>query len=453
MEKLVRDEGGGVLTLIRQDIENSPKDVRLHFIEQGRDYQPGTSTARNLLAETARIVDVQAPVVLDPSQAKQIASNLLEQSHIENTGLSFSIPPNLLALEPGDIVALAGQDGNWQITDLEGLGLRRVQAKRSTGSVPHIVSGAEPAVQGAPNWVSPPEGIVLDIAGFDDNITRTGPLVGAILSPWVRTVFTSPNGEETETSSPVVVGVLLSDFKFGPVGRYDKGPSIDIKIRGVTLSSLTDEDFLAGGNLLAVETSLGWEVFQCQNAELISPHTYRIDTFLRGLYGTGADMDDVVLSGARVIYLRQGFQYAALNAALRGSHIELEMASDGRASTESIGFDYIARHLRPLSPVHIKAKQIGGDLHISWIRRTRVGGDDWASLDVPLGEENESYEVDFLDGSTVLVTKNSTTPNLQIPTAELETLYGTPLGEINISIAQLSQTFGCGAARDFSFTL
>ena len=78
-------------------------------------------------------------------------------------------------------------------------------------------------------------------------------------------------------------------------------------------------------------------------------------------------------------------------------------------STESVEFDYIARHLRPLSPVHIQTSQIGGALHISWIRRTRIGGDDWASLDVPLGEESENYEIDFLDEATVLASKTSTT--------------------------------------------
>ena len=321
--KLVRSDNGPVLTVSRQDIEIEPKDVRLHFIEQGRDYQSGTATARNLSAETVRIVDMQAPVVLDGSQAKQIANNLLDQNLVENSALTFVIAPNQLAFEPGDIVTLSGQDGNWQITDLEGLGVRTVQARKSSGQVSQIVSGAEPAAPNSPNWVSPPEGIVLDIASFDENISRQGPLVGAILSPWARTVFTTSNGQEVETSAPIVMGILLSDLGKGPIARADKGPSIDVKLPGVTLSSLTDIDFLEGGNLLAVETASGWEIFQCQNAVLISEHTYRIDTFLRGLYGTGADMDDVVLSGARIVYLGQGFQDLPLNAALRGNHVEL----------------------------------------------------------------------------------------------------------------------------------
>jgi hypothetical protein len=33
-----------------------------------------------------------------------------------------------------------------------------------------------------------------------------------------------------------------------------------------------------------------------------------------------------------------------------------------------------------------------------WIRRTRIDGDSWDLLEVPLGEEGERYEVAILDG-------------------------------------------------------
>ena len=38
---------------------------------------------------------------------------------------------------------------------------------------------------------------------------------------------------------------------------------------------------------------------------------------------------------------------------------------------------------------------------ITWMRRTRIGGDSWETPDVPLGEDTERYEVDILDGATV----------------------------------------------------
>ncbi len=376
----------------------------------------------------------------------------MSQTSLESETLAFSVPPSWLALEPGDVVEVAGQDGAWQITGSEGLGVRNLQGRRSSSMGGRVVNGTEPMAVNSPTWVSPPEAIILDMAGFDESL-RQGPLIGAILSPWVETAFTAAQGGEITTSAPVVVGVLLNDFKAGPIGRYDHSQTIDVKLAGATLSSLTEHDFLGGGNLLAVETSKGWEIFQCQNAELITAHTYRMDTFLRGLYGTDADMDPTVLSGARVVYLKQGFEDLPLGAALRGSEVEISVSSIGRTQRQIFDFSYLGQHLRPLSPVHLKAKKVDGFVNILWTRRTRIGGDDWASLEVPIGEESERYEVDFLSGEVVLATKSTNTPFLSMALSELENLFGTPLGEVKISVSQISQSYGRGAATALVFTL
>ena len=79
-----------------------------------------------------------------------------------------------------------------------------------------------------------------------------------------------------------------------------------------------------------------------------------------------------------------------------------------------------------------------------------MGGDNWTSQDVPLGEESERYVVELLIGGEVVLAQEVHTPSLQIPISELEVLSGTVLFEITISIAQLSQTFGRGASRAIS---
>ena len=57
--------------------------------------------------------------------------------------------------------------------------------------------------------------------------------------------------------------------------------------------------------------------------------------------------------------------------------------------------------LKPLSPVHVAAVRQSDGIHISWIRRTRIDGDGWG-VEVPLGEESESYTLDILSGSSVV---------------------------------------------------
>ncbi len=59
--------------------------------------------------------------------------------------------------------------------------------------------------------------------------------------------------------------------------------------------------------------------------------------------------------------------------------------------------------LRPYAPVHLKvARQAGGDLAASWVRRTRIGGDSWSGIEVPLGETAEAYLVRVVQGGGIL---------------------------------------------------
>ncbi len=60
------------------------------------------------------------------------------------------------------------------------------------------------------------------------------------------------------------------------------------------------------------------------------------------------------------------------------------------------------RGLRPFSTVHLRMRRDGGDRVFSWIRRTRLGGDDWSAETVPLGEESELYRIEVAVGGAVV---------------------------------------------------
>lgn len=55
--------------------------------------------------------------------------------------------------------------------------------------------------------------------------------------------------------------------------------------------------------------------------------------------------------------------------------------------------------LRPPSPVHVRAEaQAGGDIAISWTRRSRQGWSWSDGGDAPLGEEREAYRIEISGG-------------------------------------------------------
>jgi len=450
---LVYEQGNGTFNITRQDAETRLKDVRINFIDQAKDYQSGLVLARDLFAETEKIIDISAPLILDAGQAKVIANSLLEQVLGENETIEFGVPPLLLGLESGDVLRVGGIDGQWQITNLDGLGARTAQARRMRAGTIPITTGVAPGVVATPDWVSAPEGYALDIADFTGEGIRSGPLVGVIVNPFANTHIAEPSSAGVDLAAPVRIGALLEGLPSGPVGRFDLANGVDILLPGVALAALSDADIFAGGNLLAIETPQGWEILQAADIELVGVDTYRISRLLRGQYGTDHVLGFAVQAGARVVYLGQGWQDISLNADLRGNDIDFTLSASGRENTENFVLNYQANHLRPLSPVHIKAARVDDTIDISWIRRTRIGGDDWASLDVSLGEESEVYEVKFLDEGVTVLVKDVTTTSLQIPITEMETLYGSPLGEITITVSQISQKYGRGAVRQFAFDI
>ncbi|MEL6793167.1 MAG: hypothetical protein AAFP78_06920, partial [Pseudomonadota bacterium] len=53
---------------------------------------------------------------------------------------------------------------------------------------------------------------------------------------------------------------------------------------------------------------------------------------------------------------------------------------------------YGAEGLRPYAPARLHAERNeAGDVQISWLRRSRLDQDTWASAEVPLGETRERY--------------------------------------------------------------
>jgi hypothetical protein len=113
-----------------------------------------------------------------------------------------------------------------------------------------------------------------------------------------------------------------------------------------------------------------------------------------------------------------------------------------------VAHTFLGEGLKPLSPAHIRASRSAGDLALTWVRRTRIGGDSWDGIEVPLGEAEERYEIDILDGPTIKRTLTATSPSVVYTATQQAEDFGSPQPSISLRLYQMSATRGRGTPRD-----
>jgi hypothetical protein len=130
-----------------------------------------------------------------------------------------------------------------------------------------------------------------------------------------------------------------------------------------------------------------------RKAELVAEEEWDISLRLRGQAGSDADMPSAWPEGSLFVLLDGAVTQVDLPASARGLARHWRVGPARRALDDPsyvervLAFDGIG--LRPLRPVHLRARTDGGDVHLSWIRRARIDADSWTGPDVPLGEATE----------------------------------------------------------------
>ena len=457
LDNLVKQANGAnqneLLVETRLAANKNPRDIRLSHIDPERDYQSANTMARDLYAQTKHIIDFDVPVVLDKGQAKVLSEFVLQQIQKQNSLLSFQLAPLFLHLEVGDVIRLESSNNIsenelYRIEEIEGGFSRRLVAIKISEASPINVNSPEPGILSDPSWISAPYGVVLDIADITGSVQRQepakrqGPLIGVKLEPFSSCNAIAPGGLETELLQAVKIGEVLNNIPAGPVARMDYANHLDVIITNAQLASLPMADFLAGGNIFAVQTDLEWEIIQAKSIEIIGQDKYRLSHLLRAQ--VGSEHMGNINQGANIVVLDAAIRDIALSNELKGTDIDIIFTAEGRPQTHTKTIHYQALHQRPLAPVHVKTFQNGDALNITWIRQTRIAGDDWSSVEVPLGEENEQYEIGFYHAGTIIKSQSIDSPEYIASISELEQIAGGSISQLDISICQISQSFGHG---------
>jgi len=452
----------GLATLTRAQETDLPASAKITYVSASGDYRQAVAEARRLTGSSGRVAQAELAIALEPHQAGAIAEAWLFEAWSTRERADFTLPPSALAIEPGDIVDLAvgGRSRLVRVTEIGDSGAR---ACRALSIDPEIYGGARVAdriaAPATPGFVGQPVVAFLDLPLLRGDEPADCGYVAAQQSPWPGGVafYRSPEQAgfvlKAIAAAPAVMGDTLDPLPSGPVGRLDRAARPRIKLYGGALSSVTRLQMLAGANVAAVRNPGGaWEVLQFETATLIGPLTYELSGFLRGQAGTEGAMPPVLAAGARFVLL----DGAIARIDLTPDEVRLPFNWKVGASSRDIGDPaYVSlthavagTGARPLSPVHVRGRRTDGDLAITWVRRTRIGGDSWETAEVPLAEQSEAYEVDILDGASVVRTLTATAPGAAYTSAQQTEDFGAPQASVAVRVYQLGAAYGRGAAAD-----
>lgn len=451
-----------LLTLTRGQEADLPVSAKLRYVSASAEYRQAVAESRRLTGSSGRLSQADLALVLDEDRASSIADVWLFETWAARERATFTLPPSLLSVEPGDTIAINHDGGSrlFRIKEIADHGARAIEALSFDPEIYGAsVQPERPLEPPAAAFSGLPAVFFLDLPLLSATDRPYSGYVAATETPWSGGVAIHVSPETTGfrlaaiASVQATVGTLTAPLASGPAWRIDHANTLELTLASGQLEAVSRAQLLAGLNALAVRTPSGaWEVIQFEGAELLAPSTYRLSGLLRGQLGTETDIADLVPSGSPVVIL----DGAVTRIDLTESDARLPLHWRYGPSARSIGdasyvtsqHTFKAMGLRPLSPVHIRGHRdpASGDVTITWIRRTRSGGDSWDSLEVPLSEDAEVYELEILSGGTPVRSFTTTAPIASYSAAQQLTDFGTTQPAIAVKIAQLSTAFGRGAA-------
>ncbi|MEL7347179.1 MAG: host specificity protein, partial [Pseudomonadota bacterium] len=226
--------------------------------------------------------------------------------------------------------------------------------------------------------------------------------------------------------------------------------SAEVEVSEAGLSSATQAAVLNGANRLAVEVSDGaWEVLQFEEAVLIGADRYRLSGFLRGQRGTEALAAMGAPAGARVVLLDSAVEPLPIQRDAVGLPASYRIGparyAPDHESWTALSHTPLGLGERPFAPARAVVVRGADGWRLTWLRRTRIGGDTWEGADVPLGETREAYVVRVLSNSAVLREVEVTETVFDYTDAMAAADGAT--APFDMDVAQLSETWGPGLRR------
>lgn len=444
-----------------------PCQVSVTYPNPSNKYEQSTQYSRRLVSSSQKVLTVDLSIVFTDDIAAVVAERILYKAWTSRFKYQFTTGIEYAYLSPTDVIYVQ-QGGNQYRLRVEKTGYG------SPGLIPFEAVEDNPLdldsyATGAPNLVTtetvryngPTRLYLIDCPMLRDVDNDAGFYLAACgyVTSWAGcNVFRSTDSGVSYLSftglfEPVVSGVAVTALPSGPTTVMDEGNTVDVIIfNAEDLYSDTEANVLNGYNVALLGDDDRWEVIQWVTGTLIDAATnkYRLSRLIRGRRGTEWAIglhqvnDKFILLSENYSIMRRNPGTADLN--LERLYRAVTVGDSNINSAVPQSFTNSGVSLKPYSPVHIKGARDGsGNLTLTWIRRTRVGGEWRDYSDAPLGEDSEAYEVDIMSGVTVKRTITGLSSETASYTAAQQvTDFGSTQSSIHVHVYQVSATLGRG---------
>ena len=458
----------GTTVQIREADATLSGRVRLRFIQADASSDVISEEAVLPDEETHAVAASEFNMVLTRAEGRQVAERWLNESRIARETVQFALPPSKMAMRAGDVVSLPADQGEgpslYRVDRVDQAEFQQVEAVRinpevyASSPLSDELVGLRPFV--APVPVYP---LFLDLPLITGDEVPYAPHIAASANPWPGSVavyssFTDQNyGLNTILPIRSTVGNTRSILPRACSALMDRGEGVEVKLISGRLETVNEDALLSGANLAAIGdgSSDNWELFQFRKAELIAPLTYLLSERIRGQAGSDPLIPEVWPSGSQFVLLNSVPQQIDLSRNLRRVVQNYRIGPAQRAvsdpSYRQLERAFEGNGLRPYAPAHLRAvRDADGALDINWVRRTRVNGDGWNTVEVPLGEDSEAYLLRISKDGVVLREEMLIAPTFSYSSGAQAD--DGAIGGFQIEVAQISATYGAGLFHRIEIT-
>ncbi len=439
--------------------------VQLHYVEEGGDYANRAAEALLPGDDTQAVSQSSFPLSLTYSEAQATAERWLAEARVARESIRFALPMSNRAVDAGDVIALGDSlngEAVYRVDRIEEGKFRMLDAVRVSGTVYQ----ASDAVEALPSVkpfqpVLPVFPLFLDAPLLSDDVPDHTPRLAGAARPWPGSVAVYSAFEDAGYSldqligSSASIGVTKTVLRRAAPGIWDRGEGLRVAFTKGTPSSISEAALLRGGNVAAIGNGSpqGWEIFQFREATLVAPDVFDLSFRLRGQLGSDADMPEVWPIGSYVVLLTPDVR--PLSVALDTLSVP-RFYRIGPAQRPNDDPSYVLETpvfrgigLRPYAPAHLRCTKVEDGYRITFLRRTRSGGDSWDLDEVPLGEAREAYRLRVVGAEQEVLRIEELSSPEWIYTATQWSADGSPPA-FQIEVAQVSERFGPGAWKRIS---